>query len=149
MKVLLPLLVLLLTLGCDRKLPERNVSGIEWRKEYHSALRESEKRGRPVFLYFSALWCSWCREYEKELSRVAPYISGNFIPLLLDSDRDRDLFLSFGGRGTPFTVVLSPRGRVLLSFHGSVRAEDLKDILSLSPSGKCPAHGEEGGLHPK
>ena len=126
------LALLLLILACERPYDYGSVSKIDWRREYEKALLDARERGRPVFIYFSAIWCSWCREYEKELEReeVARFLEENFVPLLLDSDRDRSLFLEFGGRGTPFTVVLDPRGRPLLKFHGAVRSRDLVEVLS-------------------
>ncbi len=136
------LLLLVALLSCERH--SHNVAGIDWVRDYEGALSTSDKSGKPVFIYFSALWCSWCREYEKELERLSGFIKDNFVPLLLDSDRDRELFLRFGGRGTPFTVVLDPRERVLLKFHGSVRAKDLREILSVALQGEVqPADGGE------
>jgi len=143
-KFFLLFLVFLITLGCSRDHKPKELGHIEWRTDYQNALKEAQKEGRPIFVYFSAVWCSWCREYEKELSKIAPNISRNLVPLLLDSDRDRNLFLNFGGRGTPFTVILSPMGRVLVRFHGSVRSEDLKDIIFLALEGEAqPTDKEE------
>ena len=123
------LLVFFTLLGCERGEPDREVAGIVWISDYGEAVRKAEEDGKPVFIYFSAVWCSWCREYESSLREVRGLLEASFIPLLLDSDRERKLFIEFGGRGTPFTVVLSPEGRVLLKFHGSLKPEDLKDLL--------------------
>lgn len=136
MRFLLLLLPILLVHGCERELRDK-APNIGWYTSYPSALKEAEIAGKPVFLYFSAVWCSWCREYEKELVKIAPYISENFVPLNLDSDRDRELFLKFGGRGTPLTVVLDQREKVLLKFHGSVKSEDLREILYLVRRGEA------------
>ncbi len=131
------LALLLIILACERPYDYGNVSKIDWRKDYEKVLLEAKERGRPVFIYFSAVWCSWCREYEKELEReeVVRFLEENFIPLLLDSDRDRALFLELGGRGTPFSVVLDPRGRPILKFHGAVRSRDLIEVLSAALEG--------------
>ena len=129
---------LLLILACERTYDYGSLSRIDWRRDFKEALSEAQRKGKPVFIYFSAVWCSWCREYEKELEKeeVVRFLEENFIPLLLDSDRDRSLFLEFGGRGTPFTVVLDPRRIPILKFHGAVRSKDLIEVLTATLEGK-------------
>ncbi len=126
--------VFLFLISCEERKAYRELSAINWTDSYEEALDLSIAKQKPVFLYFSAVWCSWCREYEKELEnkRVSSFIERNFVPLILDSDRDRDHFLRFGGRGTPFTVILSYDERVIMSFHGSIKASDLIDVLRLA-----------------
>jgi uncharacterized protein YyaL (SSP411 family) len=127
-------LLLFLILSCEVRRDYPEVSGIDWERSWEVALERAGREGKPVFLYFYALWCSWCREYEKVLEgeRVRRALRRSFVPLILDSDRDRRLFLEFGGRGTPFTVILDPEGRPLVSFHGAVREEDLLDLMNLA-----------------
>ncbi len=105
---------------------------IPWERDYKVALNKAREEGKPVFIYFSARWCSWCREYEKILSqeKISEYISRNFVPLLLFVEEERKLFREFGGRGTPFTVVLNPRKQLVLRFHGILREEELLSLLS-------------------
>jgi uncharacterized protein YyaL (SSP411 family) len=123
-------IVTALLFACERR-DVYTLSGIDWERDYSKALERSKLTGKPIFIYFSAVWCSWCREYEKELqnTEVRELIEDSFVPLLLDSERERELFLRFEGRGTPFTVISDFRGRVLLKFHGAVRSEDLRDML--------------------
>ncbi len=130
-----PLLIfLLLLLSCEAKRDYREVSEIPWESSWERATARASREGKPIFLYFYALWCSWCREYEKVLEdeEVRRELVENFVPLLLDSDRDRKLFTRFGGRGTPFTVILDPRERVIVRFHGAVRKEDLLEVLNVT-----------------
>ncbi len=123
------LLLLLLVLSCERR--ETTLPADFWLRDPQRAFEESKARGKPVFLYFSARWCSWCRVYEEVLSDegISSVLRGRFVPLLLDSDRDRDLFLRFGGRGTPFTVILDYRGKALFRFHGAIEERDLMEIM--------------------
>ncbi len=124
------ILFLFLLVSCERR---QETPGSFWLKDAREAFARSARSGKPLFLYFSARWCSWCRVYEEVLGseEVRSALSLHFTPLLLDADRNRDLFVRFGGRGTPFTVVLDPRGKVLFRFHGAVGEEDLLGILNL------------------
>ncbi|HHJ64972.1 MAG TPA: DUF255 domain-containing protein, partial [Aquifex aeolicus] len=143
MKPAVLILFLLLLVSCERR---QETPGSFWLRDAREAFARSARSGKPLFLYFSARWCSWCRVYEEVLGseELRSALSLHFTPLLLDADRDRDLFVRFGGRGTPFTVVLDPRGKVLFRFHGAVGEEDLLGILNLileggvtvSPSGE-------------
>ncbi len=143
--LLFTFLVIFLLSCTERSYIEK--SKIPWLEDYDRAVEMSKRSGKPLFIYFSAIWCSWCREYEKELEeeRIVRLLRKRFVPLILDSDRDRRLFLKFGGRGTPFTVVLSPEGRVLLKFHGAVKARDLEDMLTLA---SLSAHSQEEAVLP-
>ena len=140
------LLVFLLILSCEVRRDYPETSKINWERTWERALERASVEGKPVFIYFYAVWCSWCREYEKVLERrkVREFLEKSFVPLLLDADRDRDLFLRFGGRGTPFTVILSERGDPVVSFHGAVGEEDLTEILKLVLRGRrtTPVRGE-------
>ncbi len=129
MKPLLLFFFAILLSCSQREFPE---GSIPWERNYEEALNKAREKGKPVFIYFSARWCSWCKEYEKVLNqeRVAEYISRNFIPLLLFVEEERKLFRELGGRGTPFTVVLNPRGQVVLRFHGVLPEEELLGLLS-------------------
>ncbi|MDQ7038869.1 MAG: thioredoxin family protein [Aquificota bacterium] len=126
-------LVLLLVISCEVRRDYPEISKISWERVWERALEKASAEGKPVFIYFYAVWCSWCREYEEVLERkkVRELLEENFVPLLLDSDRDRALFLKFGGRGTPFTVILNKGGDPVVAFHGAVGEEDLLEILGL------------------
>lgn len=140
------LVAVLILLSCESRREYLEVSKIRWLTDLNKALEVSKSTGKPIFLYFSARWCSWCREYEEDLEKeeVVEVLRRNFVPLLLDSDRNRDLFVEFGGRGTPFTVVLDPRGKVLMKFHGAVKSKDLVALLTLLLEGKVGVSEEKG-----
>ncbi|WP_461830213.1 thioredoxin family protein [Aquifex sp.] len=124
------LLFFIALLSCSQR--EILEDSIPWERDYEVALNKAREEGKPVFIYFSARWCSWCREYEKILSKkiISEYIRNNFIPLFLLVEEERKLFREFGGRGTPFTIVLNPRGQILLRFHGILPEEELLGLLS-------------------
>jgi len=120
-----------------------DLSGINWEKSLKTAQQISKIQKRPIFLYFSAVWCSWCREYEKELSEVKELVEKYYVPLNLDSDREGEIFTRFGGRGTPFTVIIDPDGRVITKFHGALKSKDLQKILTMSIGKQKPLKKSE------
>jgi len=136
-RVYLILLVILpLLYSCWK---EKSLHAFEgWERSCQRAYEVAEERGKRVFIYFRAEWCSWCEIYDRTLSKpvVGNFIRRNFVPLLLDSDRDRKEFLRYGGRGVPFTVVTDTRGEPVIRFHGAMGAEDLLEVLKVALEGR-------------
>ena len=144
MKALLILLVILpLVFSCKTRKGEPLFEG--WEREPARAYRLAEDRGKKVFIYFRAVWCSWCEIYDRVLTdeRVESFLKRNFVLLLLDADRDRKDFLKYGGRGTPFTVITDFRGKPVLRFHGTLKPEDLIEVLKVALEGR-PLPQENG-----
>ena len=143
MKAILILLVILPFLfSCKGKKDEPIFEG--WEKDPVTAYKRAEEKGKRVFIYFRAVWCSWCEIYDRTLSdkRVDSFLKRNFVLLILDADRDRKDFLRYGGRGTPFTVITDFRGKPVLRFHGTLEADDLIEVLKVALEGEPMPQGK-------
>ncbi|QKT02488.1 thioredoxin family protein [Ectothiorhodospiraceae bacterium 2226] len=108
----------------------------QWVDGFEPGMEVARERGVPAFVYFDAYWCSWCHQYEREtLSRpeVQRFLDREFVPVKVDYDSRPDLVQRFGGRGLPFTVVLSPQGELLTRFVGVLQPEDLVEVLQRLP----------------
>lgn len=73
---------------------------------YKRALRLQKKYNAPIFLYFQADWCSYCRKLEGQLlntedgaKAISKAIKVKVSPE--DSKQDDDFFRSMGGTGYP------------------------------------------------
>ncbi len=73
---------------------------------YQEALKLSQQYNAPIFIFFEAKWCSYCRKLEKELLHLAeaktalrPFITVQITPD--DGPAEYKLFKSFGGTGYP------------------------------------------------
>jgi len=103
-----------------------------WVEDLESGLAQARAAARPAFVYFDAPWCSWCQQYERETlrrPRVRAALERDYVPIVVNYDARPDLFQRFGGKGLPFTVILSPRGEVLNRFVGVMAPDDLFDLL--------------------
>ncbi len=103
-----------------------------WQTRFEDALARAKAVNRPLFVYFDAVWCSWCQQYKRdtlEKSVVRRAIARDFVPVVVDYDARPDLMQRYGGRGLPYTVMLAPDGRVINRFVGVVTFEDLLDLL--------------------
>ena len=87
----------------------RAYSSDEWLRNiggYREALRISKMYGAPIFIYFQADWCRYCRKLESELlykqdakEHLATWIKVKISPE--DSPEDHAFFKQMGGTGYP------------------------------------------------
>jgi thiol:disulfide interchange protein len=98
--------------------PLKNVySSSQWyygHAGYKKALRVQKKYNAPIFLYFQADWCSYCRKLDKGLLNTPQGAKAlrNVVKVKIspeESKRDDDFFRRLGGSGYP-TVLLQKEG---------------------------------------
>lgn len=141
MRRLLPILVLLFSLPVVAGLhPGWSENG--WLTGLSTAQQQARESKRPIFLYFDAIWCSWCQQYKRttlDKPSVRKKLGRYYVPLVIDYDAEPGLFNKLGGRGLPFTVILSPEGEVLNRFVGVLSEADLLATLDLFRHRQAPA----------
>ncbi len=96
-------------------------------------MERARSLGRPAFVYFDAEWCSWCQQYKRQTldrPRVRAALARDYVSVVVDFDARPDLMYRYRGKGLPFTLILSPTGRVLNRFVGILTPEDLLDTLT-------------------
>jgi thiol:disulfide interchange protein len=64
----------------------------DWVQDFEQGLTTARQNGRPVFINFTAAWCSWCHQYERNTlsdTRVRATQSNIMSPcwLILTTDR--------------------------------------------------------------
>lgn len=112
--------------GCDsdqaNRSPESGISagrpraitrgGIEFIQGYADGYRWAQKQGKPMLVFFTARWCSFCHQMEAEAftdPRVA-HLARQFVCVLVDADAEPDVCHQFRVRGYPTIQFLSARG---------------------------------------
>jgi thioredoxin-like negative regulator of GroEL len=86
---------------------------VEWLSDYQMGLEDALLTRRPVVLTFYTDWCGWCRKLERTTFTDPRFrdLSGSFVPVRVNGDKQRSLTALFRVRGYPTTVVLSRRGK--------------------------------------
>ena len=77
---------------------------------YKSALKESDKYQVPLFIYFQADWCSYCRRLERELLNTysAEIILSQYVKVKITPDHganEKAFFKTLGGTGYPTVMI--------------------------------------------
>ena len=104
---------------------------IKW-YPYEQGLALAKQEGKKIFVHFYADWCAYCEKMEKETlknSAVIDYLNQNFIPVRVNSDKDRDLARNYYIRGLPSTWFVSETGEKISSLPGYISAELLLNSL--------------------
>ncbi|HEU5338321.1 MAG TPA: thioredoxin family protein [Sulfuricaulis sp.] len=104
----------------------------EWVEGFEAGLTQARERQRPVFVYFDAVWCSWCQRYKRdtlETPQVRQLLAQHYVATRVDFDARPDLVKRYDVRGLPYTLILSPSGEVLNGFVGILTPKDMSDLL--------------------
>jgi thioredoxin-related protein len=94
------------------------------------ALSKIDKK--KVFLHFYADWCGFCRKMAKDTfqdSTVVAYLNENFMPIMVNTDREPETAGNYGVSGLPTTVFLTEMGEPIFSVPGYIPPDSLMPML--------------------
>lgn len=89
---------------------------IAWRAWSDEAFTEAQMQNKPVLLSIVAPWCQFCRSMDEQTytnEAIAQYITDQFVPVRVDSDKRPDVNARYTQGGWPTTCVLSPEGDLI------------------------------------
>ena len=111
--------------------------GIRWYSGgVEQAFAEATKTGKPVFLYWGAVWCPPCNQLKATLFRNPAFIRKTrlFVPVYLDGDTEaaQKLGEQFGILGYPTLVLFSPKGEEITRLPGGMSLDLYPQMLDLA-----------------
>ena len=110
---------------------------IDWHS-YDSGMARSKFEKKKVFLHFYADWCGYCAEMERKTFKdpaVIAALNRNFIPIRVDSDRDKQTASLYRVKGLPDTWFISESGEVIGHRPGYIATDQLLGILNVVMTG--------------
>jgi len=112
-------------------------SAIDWRHgDVDDAFAEARESGRPVLLYWGAVWCPPCNQLKAGLFKDPAFIAltGRFVPVYLDGDEEGAQAWGerFGVRGYPTLIVLDPQQNELTRVAGGNDSAELTRALTVA-----------------
>lgn len=119
--------------------PAHAEAAIAWRQgDVDDAFAEARESGRPVLLYWGAVWCPPCNRLKATLFKDPAFIAltRNFIPVYLDGDLPGAQAWGerFGVRGYPTLVVLGPDRQEITRLSGGNDSQALVAALKRAAS---------------
>ena len=132
------LIILLLIVGCEQKVSEKNPNGIKWGNNLDSAFAIASNSNKLIMIDFMAEWCSPCKEMDKITFLNTNIIkkSNEFIPVRIDVDIQRNIAEEYGGNarkyggiGIPNILFLDKEKNVLSHIVGIHNVDELMGIM--------------------
>ena len=111
---------------------EHQESLVDFEEYSEDVIADTQSRGKPYFLLFSAEWCHWCHEFsEQTLTRqdVADYLNRHFTNVFIDVDIQDTTYVKYRAVGVPFTVFLNPDGSLYYKYGGTLYGDDFLDVI--------------------
>ncbi len=104
---------------------------INWRS-YEEGMVLSKIEKKKVFLHFYADWCGFCRKMANTTfkdSTLITYLNENYMPIMVNTDREPQTAGSYGVAGLPTTVFLTEVGEPIFSVPGYIATDPLMSML--------------------
>ncbi|MFW5697385.1 MAG: thioredoxin family protein [Fimbriimonadaceae bacterium] len=102
-------LILLLGLaGCERV----EGTSVDWDTDFESSLEEAKEVGQPTLVYFTADWCTICREFEGDVAsspRLQQELAA-FNLIKVDVDQSPQILDRYNLMGAPSWQILDQEG---------------------------------------
>ncbi len=109
------------------------ISGMKWYKTYDKGLEVAATENKPIFIYFWAIWCTYCEKLHTEVypnPEVSKVIQEHFVRVAVDLDTNKADAEKFGVSYPPHLLFLTPDGKIITRVPGYVPASQLLPILS-------------------
>ncbi|MCD4719081.1 MAG: thioredoxin fold domain-containing protein [Desulfobacula sp.] len=106
-------------------------SNIDW-QGYDQGMELAKTENKPIFLYFHADWCTYCKKLTKTTFRnkaVLNYLKDNFISITVNTDKKQELATQWSIRGLPTLWFLKSDNSKISSIPGFIDAKQFLHIL--------------------
>lgn len=110
---------------------EADAPAIAW-QDYNQGMELASTKEQPVFLYFHADWCTYCRKLKKTTFKdeaVLSYLRDNFVSISVDTDKETELASQWKVKGLPTLWFLRSDNSKISSLPGYVDAKQFLRIL--------------------
>ncbi len=104
---------------------------IKW-YSYDQGSSLAKDKGLKIMVHFYAEWCRYCVKMEKETfsdKAVISYLNRHFVPIKVNSDKERKLASNFRVSALPATFFISEDGNKIGQLPGFIPANNMLVLL--------------------
>ncbi|GAB6097631.1 thioredoxin fold domain-containing protein [Desulfatiferula olefinivorans] len=105
---------------------------ISWHS-YDDGMARAKAEQKKVYINFHADWCGYCHKMERETfkdGQVIAYLNKNYIPVRIDSDKQKDLARKYRVRGLPDHVFVAETGETIGNQPGYLGPRDFMKVIT-------------------
>jgi thioredoxin-related protein len=105
--------------------------GVHW-LTYNQGLEKQQETKKPMLLFFHLPYCYRCKDMERKVyedSKVIHFINQQFIPVMVDLDKEKQTAELFKVNYTPTTVFIAPDGSTALREKGVISKSRFECML--------------------
>ena len=106
-------------------------TNIRWQTYSDEAFNQAKEDHKLVLLFAKATWCPWCQQMAVSFKDqgVTLLVNANFIPVLVDIDKDEKIAKQYRILNLPTLIILDGNKKVLETDHGLLQPQDLANKL--------------------
>jgi len=104
---------------------ESTPGSIQW-QSYQEGVDLAASSGRKVYINFHAAWCKYCTRMADttfQSKKVIAFLNENFVPVRVDTDREKKLARKYRVRGLPYSLFLDENGTQISFMSGYLDAD--------------------------
>ena len=108
------------------------LSEMRWHNTYEAGQKVAAEEQKPMLIYFWAVWCTYCRNYQEEVfvsPEVAKVLQNDLVLVAVDLDVNKEDAQRFGAGVPPYLVFLTPQGEPTTQIPGYLSDQELMDYL--------------------
>ena len=112
--------------------------------DYNKAIKMSGELGKPVLVFFTADWCTWCQKMKKQVltDDSVKAAMKNYIFVIVDTDKQKHIARKFNINGLPSYLITNCDQSELKIVSGFVIAEKFSNWLDNKDMYNQPKKGE-------
>jgi thioredoxin-related protein len=118
----------------DVTLTSTNASStIRWQAYSPSVFEEAKSTHHPVILLGKSASCHWCEKMALNTfsnSTIIKLINKSYTPVVIDINKNRDVFIQYKIFKLPTTIIFDTNGNVIKTATGYIKADRMIQILN-------------------
>lgn len=106
-------------------------SDIKW-YSYQDGVEKIKKENKKGFLHFYTDWCTYCKLMNTNTftdKKVIAFLNENFVPILVNAEKNQDVAKNYNANKFPFTVFLAEDISTVGNRPGYIPPDVMMDML--------------------